>query len=84
MTTSARNSGARHFARFQLHFFDFGLVAPPESRAPLIYFRRATTPGCNGLVVHSFTEFNLRFPAYAAWFVKCADIETIGLRAQMS
>jgi hypothetical protein len=36
--------------------------------------RLGATLGCIGLLVHSFSDFNLRIPANAAWFAFCAGL----------
>jgi O-antigen ligase len=36
--------------------------------------RLGATLGCIGLLVHSFSDFNLRIPANAAWFAFCAAL----------
>jgi O-antigen ligase len=43
-------------------------------RAEWIPFAAAL--GCCGLLVHSFSDFNLHIPANAAWFAVCAAIAT--------
>ncbi|MCX6619279.1 MAG: O-antigen ligase family protein [Acidobacteria bacterium] len=41
---------------------------------PLDGLRLGATLGCIGLLVHSFSDFNLRIPANAAWFAFCAGL----------
>ena len=33
-------------------------------------------PGCCGLLVHSFVDFNFHVPANAAWFAVCVALST--------
>jgi O-antigen ligase len=45
---------------------------------PDTWLRLGATLGCIGLLVHSFSDFNLRIPANAAWFAFCAAIAVAG------
>ena len=38
------------------------------------WLRLGAALGCIGLLVHSFSDFNLRIPANAAWFAFCAGL----------
>ena len=38
------------------------------------WLRLGAALGCIGLLVHSFSDFNLRIPANAAWFAFCAGV----------
>jgi O-antigen ligase len=39
--------------------------------------RLGAAVGCCGVLVHSFSDFNLHIPANAAWFVACAAISQL-------
>ena len=41
--------------------------------------RLGAAVGCCGVVLHSFSDFNLHIPANAAWFVACAAISQLSL-----
>jgi O-antigen ligase len=41
---------------------------------PDTWLRLGAALGCIGLLVHSFSDFNLRIPANAAWFAFCAGL----------
>ena len=45
------------------------------------WIRLGAAIGCCGILVHSFTDFNLHIPANATWFAFCAACGTLRLRS---
>jgi O-antigen ligase len=46
--------------------------------------RLGAAVGCCGVLVHSFSDFNLHIPANAAWFVACAAISQLPVPASLN
>ncbi len=61
------------FHKFKLKFDDLG------GR-----IRLGSVVGCCGVLVHSFSDFNLHIPANAAWFVACVAISQPPVLAHFS
>ena len=60
------------FHKFELKFGDVGGC-----------IRLGAAVGCCGVLVHSFSDFNLHIPANAAWFVACAGISQLPVSARL-
>jgi O-antigen ligase len=56
-------------------FFNSAIRNPQSAiGSTLDPLRLGATLGCIGLLVHSFSDFNLHIPANAAWFAFCAGL----------
>ena len=59
----------------------FGFLAfrnfPERLKHRLGWVQLGAAIGCCGLLVHSFSDFNLHIPANAAWFAVCVGLSTI-------
>lgn len=51
-------------------------------RSSIDWVRIGATISCCGLLLHSFTDFNLHIPANAAWFAVCAGIAVAPSRSE--